>query len=469
MFLHLPSCAARVFAASLVTALLLQPTAMLHAQGSPPPALACIEHNDLDFKGKFQTVAGDFNADGKEDLFLVGSPTSWVCNGPQVSCLPHNEFRWRDQFTVLGGDFTGDGKSDLFLVGSPTSWICPGPALQCTPKNNASWRASFTATNGDYDGDRKQDLFLLGSPTSFLCRGPQLNCQPHNNENWRARFTPVTGDFDGDLRADLFLLGSPSSSLCPGPQLRCTKKNDANWRAQFTPTAGDYNGDRRDDLLLLGAPNSFTCLGPSFSCRVESTFSWRNVFNAASGNFDGDVFEDVYLSGTPTSFMCKNVATALRDSDRDGSSDLEDLFPREGDRSILEFAKVARINGRMRFLAAVGNAKPIQAPGTRTALALTPTRPSTSAPFPSGSSKLMVRLRPPARGGVQSYRVFIGERSMQYSLPVTVGAVQPDREGVVTLTLSGINLSRANFMVVAAVGPGNVESAFSNEIAVPKR
>jgi hypothetical protein len=58
---------------------------------------------------------------------------------------------------------------------------------------------------------------------------------------------------------------------------------------------------------------------------------------------------------------------------------------------------------------------------------------------------------------------------MNYFLSIPLGAIQPDREGIVSATLSGIDLGRANFMVIAAVGRGNAQSVFSNEIRIPKR
>src|SRR5687768_5245442 len=99
------------------------------------------------------------------------SPNLSTATSTNFQCLAHNDFDWRRAFASSVGDFNGDGREDVFLLGSPTSWLCLGPGLNCTPHNDLDWKGKFRASSGDYDGDGLSDLFLLGSPTSFVCAG----------------------------------------------------------------------------------------------------------------------------------------------------------------------------------------------------------------------------------------------------------------------------------------------------------
>ncbi|MEM6401657.1 MAG: VCBS repeat-containing protein [Cyanobacteria bacterium P01_D01_bin.116] len=83
---------------------------------------------------------GDFNADGKTDIFWhnteTGENTAWLMNGGNIltkAFLPSNELTWELSF----GDFTGNGKTDVFWRNSSTG-------------GTAIWMMDGTIAEGEY-------------------------------------------------------------------------------------------------------------------------------------------------------------------------------------------------------------------------------------------------------------------------------------------------------------------------------
>lgn len=127
-------------------------------------------------------MKGDFNGDGKMDLALVGGP-GWntvpvaLSNGNGSFNVTNNSLPdfavWATQGAKLvTGDFNADGKTDIALVG--------GPGWNTVPVAFSNGNGSFTSTNrpapnfasiaptaaailvGDFNGDGKSDIALTG-------------------------------------------------------------------------------------------------------------------------------------------------------------------------------------------------------------------------------------------------------------------------------------------------------------------
>ena len=83
---------------------------------------------------------GDFNADGKTDVFWhnnqTGENTAWLMDGGEVSTkafLPSNDLAWEPMI----GDYTGDGRTDVFWNNTQTG-------------ENAIWIMNGTIAEGEY-------------------------------------------------------------------------------------------------------------------------------------------------------------------------------------------------------------------------------------------------------------------------------------------------------------------------------
>jgi hypothetical protein len=291
-----------------------------------------------DWRTPFLVFPGDYDGDGRTDLFLVGYSAGYFCSGASLaaSCqqtVPSGN-DWRTNFTIVTGDFDGDGRTDLFLLGpgGVGSFFCSGATLStassCTrsagPEND--WKNVFIAHPGDYDGDGRTDLYLLGpgGVGSFFCSGATLSTSaactmsagPEND--WKNVFVAYPGDYDGDGRADLFLASSGYGGyFCSGASIptatSCIQTLPSNeaWSSTFTIYTGDFNGDGRTDLFLAGNPSSHFCSGHALTtaaaCVTTNNDSWRSAFQIHVGDFDGDGTSDLLLVGTAATHFCRGA------------------------------------------------------------------------------------------------------------------------------------------------------------------
>ncbi|WBL76492.1 FG-GAP-like repeat-containing protein [Bradyrhizobium xenonodulans] len=123
-------------------------------------------------------ATGDFNGDSKTDLFFVNDTTHgaavWLMNGSQITAGPqigtiNAASGW--QFTDVG-DFNGDGKSDLFFVNSTTRgvavWQLNGTQITDSPQIGIAASGDVYAGLQDINGDHKSDVLFENASTHAL-------------------------------------------------------------------------------------------------------------------------------------------------------------------------------------------------------------------------------------------------------------------------------------------------------------
>jgi FG-GAP-like repeat len=158
----------------------------------------------------------DFNGDGKTDVFWRNDVTNqnavWLMNGTQVqraSFLPSvaEEAGWRE--TKLG-DFNGDGKTDIFwrnaATGQNAIWLMDGDRIasaQFIAGADGNWQADI----GDFNGDGRSDFFWHNKATgqtaawvmnSFTIQDARF--LPNVPPEWES----FVAEFNRDGKTDLF-------------------------------------------------------------------------------------------------------------------------------------------------------------------------------------------------------------------------------------------------------------------------
>jgi subtilisin family serine protease len=241
-----------------------------------------------------QAVALDFNGDGRDDLFLYrpgAGSQAWLLqsngNGTFTTVQSTRGIAGFDLASTadraVAGDFNGDGKDDLFLYR-------PGQGIAYVLQSNANGDGTFTAvqtTRGiagfdlanladravalDFNGDGKDDLFIYrpGQGIAYVLQSNgngtftavQMTHGIAGYDLANSADRAVALDFNGDGKDDLFLY-RPGA----GSQAWLLQSNGNGTFTTVQATRGiagydlaspadravalDFNGDGRDDLFL---------------------------------------------------------------------------------------------------------------------------------------------------------------------------------------------------------------------------
>ncbi|HMT45057.1 MAG TPA: FG-GAP-like repeat-containing protein, partial [Chakrabartia sp.] len=265
-----------------------------------------------------QWVVGDFNGDGKDDVFryipeITGADV-WLSNGSSfdrtggwTSAL-HGAAQW------YVGDFDGDGKDDIFRTIAGTSgadvWLSDGTRFV----QDGSWTSDQHAGDpwhiGDFNGDGKDDIFRFVAETSktevylstghsFEAAGAWADVSP-GGEAW------YEGDFNGDGLTDIFryVPGTTGANVWLSDGTKFV--DSGNWTpAGHGPErwyVADVNGDGKDDLFrylprVTGA-NVWLSDGTSFVDSGNWTPAGHGATTWLTGDFNGDSASDLARSFT---------------------------------------------------------------------------------------------------------------------------------------------------------------------------
>jgi RHS repeat-associated protein len=225
-------------------------------------------------------IVADFNGDSKADVFVRPESPAYGWNGwklfqstgtglVEVGSGGFPNYGER----VEVGDFNGDGKSDLFITADSSKNIHWGGWVMHQSTGNSfieagrggwpSWGERFKVS--DFNGDGRSDIFIQPSSTNPPWQGWKLFHSIGNGLNEVANGTwpnygerVDVGDFNGDGRNDLFITADNSVGTSWGGWViyRTTGEGfiEANrggwpsWGEQFF--LGDFTGDGKSDYLF---------------------------------------------------------------------------------------------------------------------------------------------------------------------------------------------------------------------------
>lgn len=257
---------------------------------------------------------GDFNGDGKTDVFTAvakgdGSFQWYLASG---GATPFRPLGSGADVAALGfADFDGDGKTDIFSTApadgdtfqwrfssagsDPTQDLKMGPALN---------QLAF----GDFDGDGTADIFYAQPVAGGLHR---WQFSSGGKRNFRTLRTggPLSGlhfgDFDGDGTTDIFY--SQPSDIYPAPVhawyvvLKGTAEpvKTADGDQSSVLHFGDFNGDGKADTLAtypLGDGTYQWKYSASANSNYQDLGRGAGYADIAIGDFNGDGVADVFTA-----------------------------------------------------------------------------------------------------------------------------------------------------------------------------
>jgi hypothetical protein len=266
------------------------------------------------------SVAGDFNADGKSDVFwsntATGERSLWFMNGSAagggagVGTVPP---AWKISGT---GDFNGDGKADLFWTNTTTGdramWLMNGSTVLLNAFLGtipADWIVSGT---GDYNGDGKSDVLWSSTATGdramWLMDGPTVTGGDYLGTipvAWKAN---GAGDFNGDGKADILwsntVTGERSMWFMNGYTISGGTSLGVIPLAWATSAVSDFDGNGKADILFTN-----TTTGDRAMWLMNGSTIATNAFLgtipvawavSATGDYSGDGKADILWTNTAT-------------------------------------------------------------------------------------------------------------------------------------------------------------------------
>lgn len=264
------------------------------------------------------TLAGDFNGDGRGDVATRAANGGWwvtltPASGtatPTLWATLRTDVTW--QFPTVG-DFTGDGRADIAIRnGTSGIWrVLASTGTSFAAASFGTWAADMQWQNvrgGDFDGDGRTDL--VGQRMSDGAWWVSTSTgTSFTTSTWGLLRTTVpwqfatVGDFTGDGRADVAVRNGTSGLwrvlVSSGTAFTAasfgTWPTDMQWQ---NVVSGDFNNDGRADLagqrISDGAWWVSTSSGTSFTTStwavLRTTVPWQF---ATVGDFNGDGRSDI--------------------------------------------------------------------------------------------------------------------------------------------------------------------------------
>jgi RHS repeat-associated protein len=270
----------------------------------------------------YSVIVADFNGDLKADIllqrntpgdhYLLLADAQGKITGIDQT-IPNSSAGvvWSgDQHKVVAGDFNRDGKADVFLQATSRSGLNAIIFADSTGRFTSgspgeSWNNGFLGLSwstaeaivyaGDFDGANGSDLLVQAKPAfatiAYEIPFPVPTYAPNKNA------------------VVLTQAGSPFFTSA-GLQAWSRNANGVDWSSLASNLViGDFNGDRRSDVLIQAKLSSHTSYwvtgnasGAIFSAgaALASNISWSG-YQLTAGNFDGSSGSGIYFQAfTPT-------------------------------------------------------------------------------------------------------------------------------------------------------------------------
>jgi hypothetical protein len=214
-----------------------------------------------------EAYVGNFDQDGKTDLVwhdpITGKVSLWKMDGVE-SVKTELAMPLVKGLTAQVGDFNGDGLSDLIWqnrqTGESTLWLFSETDLP-TVQNVGIAPNSGQFILVDFNGDGKTDFFdrnlLTGENQVWLTKrdGSGLEVDAIALPGLSRDLSPLVGDFNGDGRTDFFWQkpGAAAELWLANSQNGLSITALPSTGGEWIPILGDFNGDTQADLFWQNA------------------------------------------------------------------------------------------------------------------------------------------------------------------------------------------------------------------------
>ncbi|HET7697859.1 MAG TPA: FG-GAP-like repeat-containing protein [Vicinamibacterales bacterium] len=160
--------------------------------------------------------SGDFNGDGRADLFLYnasgdanhGRYYRVLSNPDETVTYLDGDVVWRTDWTITPGDYDGDGRTDLFLYRPSGEWYRVFFTAAGLRFENGAWSTGWTLSRGDFNADGRTDLFVYNETSGrwyVVISQADGSLAYYGDVIWSAGWKVHVTDVNVDGAADLVL------------------------------------------------------------------------------------------------------------------------------------------------------------------------------------------------------------------------------------------------------------------------
>jgi hypothetical protein len=228
----------------------------------------------------WQTVVGDFDADGSTDYARLGSTGAWVFYGNTNRTFTQTFYAYQQgydfgetsPYSLAVSDFNGDGRWDYARLGGTGAYVYYGaagrtftPSFQTYPGLDFGLPSTWETITGDFNGDHRADYARIGGTGAWVYYGTTSGFTQtfysYGGSDFvqPSKYKTIVGDFDGDKRTDYGRLGDTgayfyfgSATLGSFSTLFQEYQRHFGLPSSFSSVSGDFNGDGRWDYARLG-------------------------------------------------------------------------------------------------------------------------------------------------------------------------------------------------------------------------
>jgi hypothetical protein len=244
-----------------------------------------VEGNSFDVDHSLEIGVGDFDHDGRDDVFHATGIGWYYSSGG----LAPWQFLTRSALTLpeLGlGDFDGDGFTDVFDRNKGEWRYFSGRERRFKDDLGSSGVVISALRFGDFDGNGRTDVFWADGTNWRVKWNSRDEWDIVNSSVYRADHLRF-GDFDGDGRTDVFNVRNGEWSWSRSAATHWLRLND-DLASIDDVVLGDFDGDRRCDVAYAsGDLWKFARGGRGTAIRLrEKDADWnRNIETGVVGRF----------------------------------------------------------------------------------------------------------------------------------------------------------------------------------------
>jgi hypothetical protein len=229
---------------------------------------------------------GDFNGDGRADLFRADGTRWWVSYGGTSGWVQLNTSGYKVGDLAFG-DFNGDGRTDVFRTDGTRWWMSSGGTGPWVQRNTSGYTLSKLKF-GDLDGNGTTDVFLATGTAWYVSWSGST---PYQKLADSGVTNVALADMNGDGKDDVF--------YADGTKFLYSKNGTPGWHtlvASGYPLSSlalaDFDGDGKADVFRADGTNWYISKGGATTWQLWNK-SGYTLPSLRFGDFNGDGRADV--------------------------------------------------------------------------------------------------------------------------------------------------------------------------------